>query len=175
MFKFLEIIIAFFERYQIPYMLSGSVAMSIYAVPRSTRDLDFVASIKIEDVDKIVEFFKEGYYCEKDSILDAIKSKSIFNIIDYLSGFKADIVILKNTPFRINEFNRREQHIFEGYPVYVVTKEDLLISKVIWIQEFQSNIQKEDIITLWNVASVDREYVIFWIKELNLNTFGLLK
>ncbi len=89
--------------------------------------------------------------------------------------FKADFVILKNTPFRINEFNRRERHLFEGYPVYVVTKEDILISKLIWIQEIQSNLQKEDIITLWNLELIDKDYISFWVKKLKLNTFNLLK
>jgi hypothetical protein len=175
MFKFLKIIVAFFDQFKIPYMLSASVAMSIYTVPRSTRDLDFVAFIKMDDVDRIVDFFKDNYYCDKDAIIDAIKRRSIFNIIDYNSGFKAYFVILKDTPFRVNEFNRREQHVFEGYKVDVVTKEDLLLSKIIWIQEFESNIQKEDIATLWRLNTLDKNYVIHWVNELNLNTFDLLK
>ena len=155
-------------------MLSGSVAMSIYAIPRSTRDIDFVASIKIADVGKVVDFFKEGYYCDREAILDAIKNRSIFNIIDYASGFKADFVILKNEPFRLNEFNRRQKHIFEDYPVYVVTAEDLLISKLVWIQDYQSAIQMEDISTLWELQSLDKDYVNQWVATLKLNAFGLL-
>ncbi len=174
MFKFLAIIIKFFEENNIQYMLSGSVAMSIYAIPRSTRDIDFVALIRMEDVQKVVNFFKEGYYCDKDAIEEAIKHKSIFNIIDYASGFKADFIILKSDTFRINEFNRRQKHTFEGYPVYVVSAEDLLISKLIWIQDYQSAIQKEDITTLWELQTMDKAYVYEWVETLKLNTFTLL-
>ena len=174
MFKFLAIIIKFFEENQIPYMLSGSVAMSIYAIPRSTRDIDFVASIRKDHVEKIVNFFRDGYYCDEDAILESIKARSIFNIIDYASGFKADFVILKDDSFRLNEFHRRQKHIFEGYPVYVVTVEDLLISKLIWIQDYQSPVQMEDISTLWELDSMDKEYVNQWVKDLKLNTFKLL-
>lgn len=96
------------------------------------------------------------------------------NIIDFASGFKADFVILKKEPFRINEFNRRQKHTFEGYPVYVVTAEDLLISKLMWIQDYQSAVQKEDISSLWELQSMDKNYVNQWVANLQLNDFGLL-
>ncbi len=41
MFDFFKILIQFFEDNKIEYMLSGSVAMSVYTLPRSTRDFDF--------------------------------------------------------------------------------------------------------------------------------------
>jgi len=63
-------------------MLSGSVAMSIYIVPRSTRDMDIVVELSPDDADKFVEFFGKEYYCDKDAIIDAMKRKSMFiNII----------------------------------------------------------------------------------------------
>jgi hypothetical protein len=43
-------------------MLSGSVAMSLYIVPRATRDFDFYHSFAGKDVDVFAEDFKEGYY-----------------------------------------------------------------------------------------------------------------
>lgn len=154
-------------------MLSGSVAMSIYVVPRATNDMDFVVHLQPENVDKLTEHFSEGFYCNKESIYEAIKSKSIFNIIDHTSGFKADFVILKNTAFRQMEFSRRQQVDFVGMPVYVVSVEDLLLSKLIWIQELQSGIQMQDINTLLRLEALDKSYIHYWIKELNLNTFGL--
>jgi hypothetical protein len=69
----------------------------------------------------------------------------MFNIIDHKSGFKADFVVLRNTEFRRTEFNRRTEVNFLGKDIYVVSPEDLLISKLIWIQELQSSLQIEDI------------------------------
>jgi hypothetical protein len=43
-------------------MLSGSVAMSIYSLPRFTRDFDFVVHLQTKDVKSLVEYFSEGYY-----------------------------------------------------------------------------------------------------------------
>ena len=126
-------------------MLSGSVAMSLYTLPRFTRDFDFVVHLQPINVKNLVSHFKEGYYCDEDAIRDAILHKSIFNIIDHKSGYKADFIILKNEPYRITEFERRRLIDFLDMKIYVVSPEDLLLSKIIWVQQSQSSLQFEDI------------------------------
>lgn len=83
MFEFLRILVAFFDKYQIPYMLSGSMAASIYTGPRYTRYFDFVVHLKPSDVSLLTEYFRDGYYCDEEAIGDAIRRKSMFNIIDH--------------------------------------------------------------------------------------------
>lgn len=155
-------------------MLSGSVALSVYTLPRATRDFDFIIHLKLEEADAFAANFKEGYYCDTDAVKDAIKTSSIFNIIDHASGFKADFVLLKDNKYRQTEFGRRRIVDFLGLPIYIVSAEDLLLSKLIWIQEVQSNLQIEDIKNLCIVEGLDQEYIYGWIKALNLNTFNLL-
>jgi hypothetical protein len=174
MIEFLKTIILFFQSNNIDYMLSGSVALSVYVVPRATRDFDFVVQIKNEDVDLFVNSFREGYYCDADAIKDAIKHSGMFNIIDHASGFKADFIVLKNQPFRKAEFERRTEIDFLDMQVFVVTPEDLLISKLIWIQDFQSALQIEDIKSLKQLPNIDLDYIKLWAKKLQLNTFNLI-
>src|SRR6266487_4869663 len=126
-------------------MLSGSVALSVYTLPRATRDFDFVVHLKQKDIKSLTDNFKEGYYCDIDAVQEAVRNHSMFNIIDHTSGFKADFVILKNEPFRQKEFSRRREIDFYGIPIYIVSPEDLLLSKLIWIQDIQNSIQIEDI------------------------------
>ncbi len=154
-------------------MISGSVAMSTYILPRATRDIDFVVHLQPKDVEAFANHFKEGYYCDIAAVRDAIQTQSLFNIIDYNSGFKADFVILKNEPFRQTEFSRRVQSNFDGTPIFLVSPEDLLISKLIWIQQLQSHIQMEDIKNLVVIETLDWPYINNWVKSLNLNTFNL--
>lgn len=175
MIDFFQKIIDVLNRYKIPYMLSGSVAMSLYIVPRATRDFDFIVYLKPKDVDFFAEHFREGYYCEKEAIVDAVTHHGMFNIIDHTSGFKADFLILKDNPFRQEEFNRRVQIDYFGKTIYVVTPEDLLISKLIWIQDLQSAIQIEDISNLTAAGNLDWNYITNWVTRLRLNTFNLLK
>ena len=174
MMDFLKILVNYFERYNINYMLSGSVAMSLYTMPRFTRDFDFVVHLQPENVKSLVNHFKEGYYCDEDSIRDAILHKSMFNIIDHKSSYKADFIILKNEPYRIVEFERRRLIDFVDMKIYVVSPEDLLLSKLIWVQESQSSLQFEDIRLLVKMDNLDNQYIGKWIDTLKLNTFNLL-
>ncbi len=99
----------------------------------------------------------------------------MFNIIDHASGFKADFIILKNDPFRQAEFERRRKVDFFDTSVFVVSAEDLLLSKLIWIQQIQSNVQMDDIKNLALIENLDWSYIYTWLEHLKLNTFGLVQ
>lgn len=171
---FFEKLIEVLNKLNIPYMLSGSVAMSLYIVPRATRDFDFIVHLQQKDIDLFTANFEKGYYCDLDAIKDALRTSGMFNIIDHASGFKADFVILKKSRFRQEEFNRRVRMNYFGKTIYVVTAEDLLISKLIWIQDLQSAIQMEDIKNLALIENLNWNYLRFWVSELRLNTFKLM-
>jgi hypothetical protein len=175
MFDFLRILVRFFDENKISYMLSGSVAMSIYTAPRFTNDFDFIVNLRPDDTLLLANYFKDGYYCDEEAIMDAIKNKGMFNIIDHKSNYKADFMILKDEPFRRTEFDRRKQLDFMGMKIYFVSPEDLLLSKLIWIRQLQSQIQIEDIRQLSTISNLDWRYIRSWVDELKLNTFDLLK
>jgi hypothetical protein len=174
MLDFFKKIIEYFNSHHIPYMLSGSIAMGIYVIPRATKDIDFVVHLQPKDIDSLVNNFSGAYYCSKDAVADAINRQSLFNIIDHASGYKADFVILKNNEYRLMEFERKRQTDFYGTPIYVVSPEDLLISKLIWIQEWQAAVQMEDIKNLSLLKDLEQDYINYWVKKLKLNTFDLL-
>lgn len=175
MFDFLRILVRFFNDNNIPYMLSGSMAMSTYTGPRFTRDFDFIVHLKPSDAALMSGFFKDGYYCDEESIRDAIKQEGLFNIIDHKSNYKADFVILKKQPYRQTEFQRRQEVQFLDMKIFLVSAEDLLISKLIWIQDIQSPIQAEDIKLIAGLEGLDWNYIKEWAGRLKLNTFGIIK
>lgn len=155
-------------------MLSGSVAMSLYTEPRFTRDYDFVVHLRISDIEDLVNYFKDDYYCDSDAVKEAIQRKSMFNIIDPKINYKADFFILKDDEFSLIEFERRKKLKFLDIMIYVVSVEDLLLSKLIWIQEIKSNTQMDDIEKLSQNKELDWNYINLWIKKLKLNTFNIL-
>ena len=174
MINFFHKIIDVLNEHDIAYMLSGSVAMSLYVVPRATRDFDFVIHLREQNIDFFVSNFKEGYYCNEASVKEAVRTHGMFNIIDHVSGYKADFIILKDSSFRQKEFERRNKLDFYGKAVYVVTQEDLLLSKLIWIQDLQSAIQMEDIKNLALSQHLDWTYIKQWIYILKLKTYNLI-
>lgn len=175
MFDFLRILIHFFDKYQIPYMLSEGMAINIYTVPRYTGDFDFVVHLKPSDVLVLKDYFKDGYYCDEDSMTKAIHNKGMFNIIDHRSNYKADFIILQDDEFEQVKFENRQLARFLDFNVFIISPENLLISKLRWIQELQSPQQSTDIIQLSRLEYLNWSYIWGWVKKLKLNTFDLLK
>jgi hypothetical protein len=58
--------------------------------------------------------------------------------------------------------------------IFVVSAEDLLLSKLIWIQDYQSAVQMEDIKSILASGNLDLDYIRQWVTKLNLKTFNLL-
>jgi len=162
------------DQNEIPYMISGSVAMSVYTVPRFTRDIDLVVVLHEHDADTLEAIFSNGFYFHRPSVDEEIRRKGFFNVIDDTSGYKIDFVIRKQEPFRHTEFARKRRDIVYGTEAWVVSVEDLILSKLIWIQDYQSGQQKIDIEHLVADNELDMIYVRDWITQLDLKTFGLL-
>lgn len=99
----------------------------------------------------------------------------MFNIIDHKSNYKADFMIVKDNEFEKTKFERCLLVPFLDYKIYVVSKEDLLLSKLTWIQLLQSSVQTDDILNLSELKEIDWPYIHKWISILQLNTFGLIK
>jgi hypothetical protein len=55
--------------------------------------------------------------------------------------------------------------------VYVVRKEDLIISKIAWAEDSQSEVQKRDVRNPM-ATGYDEEYLKHWLKELDLQDFA---
>ena len=125
--------------------------------------------------DQFIENFKTGYYCNIDSVKDTVSKHRIFNIIDHESGYRADFVILKNEIYRQTEFNRKNKIEYLGKDIFIVSCEDLLLSKLLWIQPIQSSLQMEDIKLLSEVKDLDWTYINYWIQSLKISTFNLIK
>ena len=161
------------EELNIEYMISGSVAMNLYTIPRMTRDIDLVVHLSKTKIQDFVSAFSDRFYCHQASIEEAIQHQSLFNLIDTQSGYKIDFLIRKYNPYRIKEFERRQRKEIFGFQTWVVSIEDLIISKLVWIQDLQSEKQIEDTTHLLENDEIDHQYIKNWIKELSLNTFGL--
>lgn len=174
MFNLLQKITNQLEQYQIPYMVSGSVALIAYTTPRTTRDIDIVIELRTRDIEHLMGIFRNNCYIHRPAIEDAIQKQSIFNVIDFETGYKIDFVVRKNTPYRILEFERKIRTQAFGFEMNMVTIEDLIISKLIWIQDLQSDRQMEDIQNLWQSSLVDKGYVLDWCNQLKMNAYNLL-
>ena len=126
MLDFFKKIVQYFDANEIPYMLSGSIAMGIYALSQATKDIDFVVYLPAEDIVSFVKHFEGTYSCSETVIRDAINRHSMFTLIDRASGFMANFFILSNEEYQEKGLERRRPIDFFGTNVWVARPEDLL-------------------------------------------------
>lgn len=98
-FELLQKIVEIFERLEIPYLVTGSVASMAYGEPRFTNDIDIVAAIKEQHIGGLVNSFPTNeYFIDVEMIKDAIHGPGQFNIVHPASGLKVDVIIKQDTP-----------------------------------------------------------------------------
>ena len=156
-----------FEQAHIPYMLTGSMAMNYYAQPRMTRDIDVVITISPVDVGRIVALFRPDYYVSEESIRESLAHESVFNLIHQESVIKVDCIIRKNSEYRKTEFERRQRISVGDFTTFIVSKEDLIISKLSSAKDSRSQIQFGDVRNLLGTG-YDAESVARWTRDLEL-------
>ena len=158
----------------VDYMLVGSVASSLQGVARSTIDADLVADLSNTQAEALVERLEIDFYISSVAVKEALSRRSMFNVVQFSSGFKVDIYILGNRPFDREEFSRRTVYTTNGRRLWVATPEDLIISKLDWYRlgGEVSDRQWRDLLGLLEIhrESLDRAYLERWVVALGLQT-----
>lgn len=149
-------------------MLTGSMAMNYYAQPRMTRDIDVVVAISPNHVRRVATLFQPAYYASEENIRESIACESIFNLIHQESVIKVDCIVRKSSEYRQTEFNRRRRISILDFTTFIVTKEDLIISKLLWAKDSHSEIQFGDVRNLLTTG-YDADYLQRWTHELGVS------
>lgn len=157
------------EEASIPYMITGSIAANFYAVPRMTRDIDFVIEIHREDVESIVDLFKDNFYIDRESVSEAVEKRGMFNVLHNEYVIKIDFIVRKESTYRKLEFGRKRPAEFEGQKIWIVSPEDLILSKLFWAKDSLSEMQLGDVRNLLGmVKNIDFPYLEKWVQSLGL-------
>ncbi|PYS22020.1 MAG: hypothetical protein DMF72_15105 [Acidobacteria bacterium] len=151
----------------IDYMLTGSWALGYYAQPRMTRDIDLVVALERRDAESIIALFEDNYYVPRSAVVRGIANKTLFNIIHSEFIVKIDFIIRKDDEYRRTEFGRRSQVEIQGMKLSIVSKEDLIISKLAWAKDSHSEFQLRDVKSLLE-AGYDEAYLTEWTDKLGL-------
>jgi len=167
--KFLETIVNMLKDSSVDHMITGSVASTYYSEPRMTRDVDIVVDMGLENSKMLEELAKsENFYI--DDLSSAVEKQDMCNILNPETGWKADLIILKDRPFSQKEFSRRTKTTLLGVETYITSLEDIILAKLEWAHKSKSEIQINDITNLFRMRhqDIDFEYLKTWAYELQL-------
>jgi hypothetical protein len=149
-------VIAVLERYNIPYVLVGSLAGAAHGVSRSTLDGDLLAAIHPAHIDMLVETLETEFYISAPAIEEAIRHHSSFNLIHLSAFFKVDIFIAKPRPFDQAELRRGQPLVVAHDPervALVASPEDTILAKLEWFRSDGkvSENQRQDVLAIIQV------------------------
>lgn len=171
--KLLETVLAFLDKNHIDYMVTGSIASSLQGEPRSTHDADIVLKIEQAAIPLLIkEFQPPEFYLSEDAINDAVKNKSMFNLIDTSGGDKVDFWILTEEPYDQSRFKRKNEESFGNVSMKVSAPEDTILMKLYWSNlSGGSEKQFTDALRVYEVQyfNLNIDYIEQWITALNLN------
>lgn len=106
----------------------------------------------------------------RHSVADlAIASQRMFNLMHLESAIKVDIIVRKDSAYRRQEFARRRAIDLGGVATWIVSREDLILSKLVWSLDSRSEMQLRDVRSLMD-ESTDWIYLQHWAPLLDVAT-----
>lgn len=169
-----------FDSLGIRYLIGGSVASSVYGVPRATQDVDLVADIRPNHVDALTSALRGEFYVDADMIRDAIQRRASFNVVHLATMFKADIFVLQGDSWSREEMSRARTEVLElpegQAQLRFASPEDVLLHKLIWYKLGNqiSDRQWSDVLGVLKIQGehLDQLYLDRWAPLLDV--FALL-
>jgi hypothetical protein len=157
----------------IPYMLTGSFASSLQGEPRASHDIDIVIDITPEDVARVAQALSApGIYLDVHAVSDATRRRTMFNLIDPVSGDKADFWLLTDEPYDRARFARRMRIEALGLALSVSAPEDTILMKLRWsAQAGGSQKQVNDALGVYGFQgdALDEVYLDKWAESLGVS------
>jgi hypothetical protein len=124
-----------FDELGVTYVVGGSVASSVYGLPRSTADADIVAALRDEHVAPLVSSLEGAFYVDADMIRDAIANRFEFNVLHLATMFKVDVFVPALDFVTRRELARGSRvDVGDGKTFLVASPEDIVAQKLRWFQ-----------------------------------------
>jgi hypothetical protein len=138
----------------------------------STQDIDVVTDLKLEHIPAFVDRFPAGeFYTSADAAREAVETRSQFNIIHPESGLKVDVFVNKDTDYDRLRLDRRQRlPLVPGREAYFARPEDIILYKMLYFREGQSDVHVRDILGILRVSGpeIDSAYVAEWAQRLGV-------
>ena len=142
------------ESMRLRYFVTGSTATIVYGEVRFTNDIDIVVDLPEAQVGGFCgQFPSEQFYVSTEAALDAVRSRSQFNIIHPESGLKIDIIIPAENVFNESRFARaRFIDTGNNLKVCFASPEDAIIKKLEYYQSGGSDKHLRDIAGILKIS-----------------------
>jgi hypothetical protein len=155
------------DRYGMQYHLTDGVVASHYGELRNTQDVDIVVEMDAcKDRQSLFQELKKDFYVDQGAFDEAIKMKTMFQVLDMDTMLRADIYTSSVLPARFERVVKAE--IVDGISLPISSPEDSILSKLHWIK-LGSGRSKKDVVAMLRVQeNLDNDYLETTAEQLGV-------
>jgi hypothetical protein len=152
----------------VDHMLTGAFATGVYGIPRSTKDVDVVLSMKGGDairrvatrLELLVEFDPQVQF-------DTLTwGRRLVGLTHQSPPLKVELFELFDDPFVLSQFERK-RHLFSkqiGHATWLPTPEDVVVQKLRWGRSKDLD-DARDVLAVQGMESLDMAYIEKWCAQ----------
>ena len=136
------------------YHCTGGLVASLYGEPRLTQDIDIVISIRSgPDVERLISLLGKDHIIDPNAIRDGVRRQTIFQALDGKTYIKTDFHVGEAVPGELDRSCRCE--LLPGLSVPVVSREDAILSKLLWVQQGSHRSRRDIAMMLKRPGSIE--------------------
>jgi hypothetical protein len=141
------------------YHFTGSLAASFSGEPRFTQDVDLVIQLSADrpETKALLEQLSTHYDINHQAIMEAIRQEGLFQVLDEQTVIKIDFHVGEKIPGELQRSTRQE--VLPGLVIRLATKEDAILSKLLWVQKGSEKSKRDVIQMLKGAEDVDRTHL----------------
>jgi len=170
----LRVITELLERGGVKYFITGSIAAMYYGESRMTRDVDIVVHLKYADIDFLAQVLSpKEFYFDRAMAIESLQCEGNFNLIHHATGMKVDVMCKELEGYEATRFQRsRRVEILPGVFGFVSAPEDVILKKLQFYQQGESDKHLRDIASMMKVSGedMDRAYLDDWAAKLGVTS-----
>ena len=165
------------DRLGVAWYVGGSVASTVHGRFRATNDVDVIADLREEHAGELRAALEANHYVDEESIRDAVRHESSFNLVHYGTGLKIDVFIAGDSEYETGVRARRvpEQigDAADTRHLWIASAEDTILAKLAWYRRGGGASQRQwrdvqGVIEL-RAAALDMEYLRRWAPVLDID------
>lgn len=170
----ITLFVAPLNRLGVKYMVTGSLATSIYGDPRLTHDIDLVVALPDETLAALHDAFDETeFYVPPLDVLTVEAHRVLhghFNIIHTATALKADVYVIGMDPLHRWALDRRQATTVDGHAVWLAPPEYVALRKLQYFRDGGSDKHLRDVRAMLRQlgSEIDRSLLESEATRLNL-------
>ena len=153
-------VIAALSRCGIPHVVVGSFARNYHAFPRSTEDADIVLALHPASLNLFEAELGGEFSLDPQTTFETNTGTFRHVLIHRETEFKTELFLLSQDAYDQERFRRRQPFDFNGQSSFVLTAEDVIVTKLRWLR--RKDVEDISDVIAVNHATLDWDYIHRW-------------